>query len=262
MSVVIRLERDTLDEEVARFTQAPLREPLFLNSVPKSGTHLLRNILRMFVPVEQAYHRDFIQLPTLHQHVSAFSRSQPWLSWGHLLFADASAIALRDVRHIVLVRDPYDWVLARARFFLSEEFKGPLEHIKGGAASIEDVMNLMIFGALDRAPGLNDIYSFNAAAWLGTSAHVVRYEEVVGALRALDTPGAERFFRDLLSACGIDPLPADWRERVRIGADRRYSGTAREKLSLDIEIPQSLPIAQRRLVDYVAPGLRALLGYA
>jgi hypothetical protein len=262
MSVVIRLERDTLDEEVQRFAQTPLRAPLFLNSVPKSGTHLLRNILRMFVPVEQAYHRDFIQLPTLHQHVGAFSKTQPWFSWGHLLFADVSAIALRDVRHLVLVRDPYDWVLARARFFLSDEFKGPLENIKGGAATIEDVMNLMIFGALDRAPGLNDIYSFNAAAWLGTQAHVVRYEEVVAALRALDTPASERFFRDLLAWCGIDPIPEDWKERVQIGADRKYSGTAREKLSVDIEIPNTLPLTQRRLVDYAAPGLRALLGYA
>jgi hypothetical protein len=262
MSVVIRLERDTLDEEVARFAQTPLREPVFLNSVPKSGTHLLRNILRMFVPAEQAYHRDFIQLPTLHQHQAAFSRTQPWLSWGHLLFADASAIALRDVRHLVLVRDPYDWVLARARFFLSEEFKGPLEHIKGGAASIEDVMNLMIFGALDRAPGLNDIYSFNAAAWLGTAARLVRYEELVEALRTIDAPASQRYFADLLAACGIDALPEDWRERVRIGADRKYSGTAREKLSVDVAIPATLPFAQRRLVEYAAPGLRSLLGYA
>ena len=34
--------------------QAPLtRGRVFLNSVPKCGSHLLRNIIRMFVPVDQ-----------------------------------------------------------------------------------------------------------------------------------------------------------------------------------------------------------------
>ena len=50
---VVRVKADTLDEENLRFAQAPLKEPLFLNSVPKSGSHLLRNIVRMFVPLEQ-----------------------------------------------------------------------------------------------------------------------------------------------------------------------------------------------------------------
>jgi hypothetical protein len=61
--------------------------------------------------------------------------------------------------------------------------------------------------------------------------------------------------------CGI-AMPADWRERVRIGADRKFSGTARENLTgLPFTIPDELPDAQRRLVDFAAPGLRPLLGY-
>ena len=57
----VYLKPDTLDQENRKFEQAILREPLFLNSIPKSGSHLLRNIVRMFVPVSQQYQRQFIQ---------------------------------------------------------------------------------------------------------------------------------------------------------------------------------------------------------
>jgi hypothetical protein len=130
---------DNLNQLNEQFAQQPLPEPVFLNSVPKCGTHLLRNILRMFVPVNQQYHKAFIQYPILHEHQLAFSEAMPHLSWGHMLFSDDSSIVLRHVHHILLVRDPYDWVLARARFFLSDTFQGSLEHLKGGQVSADDV---------------------------------------------------------------------------------------------------------------------------
>jgi hypothetical protein len=253
---------DELDRLNDRFAQAPLREPVFLNSVPKCGTHLLRNIVRMFVPVPQQYHRAFIQYPILRQHGAAFSRAAPMLSWGHLLFSDDSAIALRQVRHLVLVRDPYDWVLARARFFLSDTFQGSLDHLKGGQVAIPDVLNMMIFGIHDKAPHLQEIFLHNAVAWLGTAARLLRFEELLGALRDLESPASEAFFAELLGTCGIGPLPGDWRERVRIGSDRNQSATARENLrGPAADVPQVLPDAQKALVDFAAPGLRRILGY-
>ena len=85
--------QDHLDDLNRNFKQARLQKPVFLNSVPKCGTHLFRNIVRMFVPVDQQYKKAFIQIPILRQHLDAFSQSRPWLSWGHMLFADRSAIA-------------------------------------------------------------------------------------------------------------------------------------------------------------------------
>ena len=45
----------------------------------------------------------------------------------------------------------------------------------------------------------------------------------------LDTPAGETYFTSLLSSCGIDALPSDWRARIRVGSDRGQSGTAREE---------------------------------
>ncbi|MEZ5893711.1 MAG: hypothetical protein R3C58_11305 [Parvularculaceae bacterium] len=256
------MKPDTLNEENRKFVQTPLKQPLFVNSVPKSGTHLLRNIIRMFVPVEQQYHEQFIQHPNLQQHLEAFNLQKSYLSWGHLLFSDASAIELHGVRKIILYRDPYTWVLARARFFLSDEFSGNIDHVKGGRITVEELMNLMILGIYQKVPSMLDLYTHNAVAWLGTVHAAVKYEELVQAVKTVDSLEAELYFRRLLEKCGIDPIPDDWRERVKIGSDRKQSGTARENLSgLPIEIPDELPETQKKLVEFMAPGLRRLLGY-
>lgn len=259
----ITMKQDNLNERNIEFVQAPLRSPVFLNSVPKSGTHLIRNIMRMFVPVDQQYHATFIQIPNLRNHaMAAFHPAKPMLSWGHLLFSDESVMATRTARRILLVRDPYSWVLARARFFVSENFEAGLEHLKGPHISPEALLNMMIFGIHSKAPPMLDIYQFNAAAWIGTGVMLYRYEDIVRHLKTIDTPEAEAFFRRLLGDCGIE-MPADWKRRVEIGSDRRQSATARENLSVDDDrIPAVLPDIQKRLVDLAVPGMRALLGYS
>lgn len=257
----IQVKADTLDAANRRFVQAPLRKPLFLNSVPKSGSHLLRNIIRMFVPVEQQYARDFIQWANLKQHLAAFDTGKPMLSWGHLFLADASAIETAPARRILLYRDPYDWVIARARFFLSEQFQGNVDHLKSGMLDADELLTMMIFGLPGKAPSLNDIYELNAAAWLGARAYPVKFEDLTASLRDVDDARSVKFFADLFEACGID-RPDDWRNRVRIGSDREQSGTARENLTgIAKNLPDRLSDRHRALVDYHAPGLRALLGY-
>jgi hypothetical protein len=257
----IWMNADTLDAANGNFIQARLRHPVFLNSVPKSGSHLLRNIMRMFVPVDQQYKADFIQWPTLQQHRKAFDPAAPMLSWGHLFLADASAIETANARRILLYRDPYDWVIARARFFMSEQFSGNVDHLKTGALSVDELLTMMIFGLPGKAPSLNDIYELNAAAWLGSNVFAVKFEDLSRHLRQLDSDEAGRFFAELLDACDIDQ-PGDWRARVRIGADPAQSGTARENLTgVSKSLPETLGPRHRALVDYQAPGLRALLGY-
>jgi hypothetical protein len=257
----IVMRPDNLNERNTEFEQAPLRQPVFLNSVPKCGTHLIRNMMRMFVPVAQQYHATFVQVPLLRQHgPAAFDPKQPKLSWGHLLFDDMGAILLKPARHILLVRDPYDWVLARARFFLSENFEGNLNHLRTGNVDVNDLLNMMIFGIHGRAPNMEEIFRFNAVAWLGTTTYLVRYEELVANLKRIDTREAELYFMALFNACGID-MPEDWRKRIVVGSDRKQSSTARENLEGGIDLPDELPDIQKRMVNYAAPGLRQILGY-
>ena len=257
--VRVRVAQDRLDDENRKFDQHPFEQSLFLNSIPKSGSHLLRNIIRMFVPVEQQYQDEFIQHQLLRQHMAAFDKGRKLLSWGHMMFTDTTAIPLAGVRQVLLVRDPYDWVIARARFLVSGEFQGGVDYLR--ELSVDTLLNLMIFGIYEKAPPLAATYMYNAIAWLGTGAYLVRYEQLVTALDDLDSEHAEQFFAKLFGACGIK-RPEDWRERVRIGSDRKQSGTARENLTgVALQLPADLPDLHKRLVDYAAPGVREVLGY-
>jgi len=255
-------KQDNLNERNKEFEHQKLEAPVFLNSVPKCGTHLVRNIFRMFVPVEQQYHEMFIQIPVLKQHINAFNPSNPKISWGHLLFSDDSAMALDGVKQLLIVRDPYDWVLARARFFLSDTFQGSMENLKSGKITMEQVMNMMIFGIYQKAPTMNEIFTHNAVSWLGTDVKLIKYEDVVANLKDLDSIKAKEFFADLFSIIGIKELPDNWKQRIQIGSDREQSGTARENLSgLNFTVPDELPEIQKQMVNYAAPGLREILGY-
>ena len=263
MQAVVKVKPDTLDAETVRFAPEPLRQPLFLNSIPKSGSHLLRNILRMFVPIEQQYRDQFIQWPNIRQHLSAFNPDRNYMSFGHLFFTDGPAIELAHVRKILLYRDPHHWVLSRARFYLSEEFQGELEHLKDGRISVDDLLTLMILGIRTIVPSLSHMYELNVVAWLASDVFPVRYEELRDHVNDVETPQAESYFSALFDACGISPIPANWRERVKVGADRRQSGTARENLTgIRVELPDELPEKHQRLIEYAAPGLRSILGYA
>jgi hypothetical protein len=261
---IVQLKPDTLNDENAGFEQAALAQPVFLNSVPKSGSHLLRNIIRMFVPVAQQYDRQFIQYANLQEHLAAFDPAKNYLSWGHLFFSDASAIETAPARKILLVRDPYSWVLARGRFFVSEQFSGNADALKDAGLGVNDLLSLMIFGIHGKAPPMRDIYDFNAAAWLGSAVTLLRYEELVQHLKTKDKASAKAYFGSILDACGI-AMPADWAERVRIGSDPAQSGTARENLhsaNTAMQFPAELPAMHKAMVDYAVPGLRNLLGYA
>ncbi len=252
---------DSLNELNSNYQQAKLEQPVFLNSVPKCGTHLIRNIFRMFVPVSQQYHEMFIQIPVLQQHIAAFSADSAKLSWGHLLFSDESAIATHQVRQVVIVRDPYDWVLARARFFLSDTFQGSLEHLKDGEVSVEQILNMMIFGIYQKAPTLEEIFTHNAVSWLTSDIKLIKYEDIITHIKDIESDSAEKYFGDLFEYCGMS-LTDDWQERVMVGSDRKQSGTARENLSgKKFDIPNTLPAQQKELLDFAVPGLRKLLGY-
>jgi len=210
--------------------------------------------------VEQHYKEQFVQHEIIMEHLGAFSDDRNFLSWGHLIFSDLTAVAVGRTPQILLVRDPYDWVLARTRFFVSDEFEGH-ELLKEGTLSLEAILNMVILGVHEKIVPLAALFTYNAVAWLGTGAYLVRYEDLLAAVKNLDSESSEKYFETLFNACGI-ARPDDWRDRVRIGSDRKQSGTARENLTgVELDFPAELPDLQKKMVDMVAPGLRALLGY-
>lgn len=257
------LAPDTLDQENRKFNHTRLNKPVFINSIPKSGSHLLRNILRMFVPIDQLYKDQFIQWPNINQHLEAFNTQKNYLVSAHLLYTDKSAMLANRTKKLFLVRDPYTWVMAQARFFVSDTFSSNFDHIKNGELTVNDLLNLMIVGIFQKSPPMKEQYTMFAVSWMGTGSHMVRYEDLVKHANNVHTDEAETYFTQLLGAAGIIK-PDDWRERVQAGSNREKSPTARENLApskSNFEFPDELPETQKQMVEFCAPGLRKLLGY-
>ena len=254
-----------LREASNSFVSVSLQTPLFLNSVPKCGTILLRNILLMFVGFEQIHSGKFIIDRNLREYASAFDPERPMFSWGHLNLIDEAARTVGRSKIIILVRDPHAYVLANLRFLMSQQTQDPFSrYVRSHRLSIDRVIALVIFGNWNEGNycvPLRNLFVDNAIGWLGEDTTLIRYEDLVRHVRSLETEEAFEFFRRLVSDAGLGELPFDWRERVLTGADRKLSSTARENLSIDINIPDELTRQQKAMVEVAAPGIRRALGY-
>lgn len=111
--------RERISEANSRFKHKPITNPIVLITVPKTGTHLLSPIFEMFVDKEQQ------DVPLQRQrrmtggsneriHQGRVITDIKYM-FGHLPFSAKSASALSVTKKLVLVRDPYDWVLSAAR---------------------------------------------------------------------------------------------------------------------------------------------------
>ena len=242
----------TLDEAHIRFTQASLSGSVLINSVPKCGTMLLRNILVMFVPWEQ------ISWPFITNDDLPEPPETPTCFTGHLKYSARSLKFARKTHHLVLVRHPHSQVLSYARFMWSRHWKDSSlgQFIREQEMTFDEVVRLTITGwqagneIIDSPKGF---FIHNAIAWSG-QATIVKYEELRKAVSELD----EDYFRRLLDAAGLN-LTADWRERVTVASDPEYSSTASGKFSTDDR--KYLTNEERALFESVAPGICKALGY-
>lgn len=258
----------TFADGLAQFAPVELPSRVLLNSVPKCGTMMLRNIALSFAG-PAVHHYPFLVDHNLASHAPGLDNPAKKLFVGHVNWGHRTRGLVRDWRQVLLVRDPYDYALSQARFVHSDGFSGPFhDYVIENKVSFEDTLRFVIFGM--NAPGVSfpslaHNYTFNAVAWLG-QATLVNYETLIDAIAGLGIrPSADATILRLLSAMGIDNPPADWRERVKFGAERRWSATDRGNLTNGLDesdIPKTLPREFRAMIDTVAPSLRATLGYS
>ncbi len=254
-----------LDQLMLKFDRAPLETPIFINSVPKCGTLLLRNILLMFPPVDQVPWRfvSNAEMPSL------FQSSGKKFFTGHVVCDVQSTICLKDFRHILIIRDPYDYVLSLARFLFGTQLEATTslgKAIREHNLQFEDVIRFVITGwdfRSDEFLGVRDIFLRNAMYWDGAGALIVKYEDIVRSLKDLDSHETEGYWRGILGHLGI-LVPEDWRERIRAGADPAASSTIPQSLGGDAaaQSRRQLTPEEIKLFNRVAPDLRRQLGYA
>jgi hypothetical protein len=262
---------DLMQAENVKFQHAPLKQPTVLITVAKSGSHLVRNILCMFMPWEQQEYGHTDLAPIRERKII----THPSFRWGHIPLQPNSANVLQNAKKILLVRDPYKWVLSMARFATTYLVSGrdrnyqphPNDSIyKEKGVTLDELLSIIITGAdiRNQHPSVRSAFVPVAVAWSTVDVHLIRYEDICGHVKALndgtDTDETKEYFRQLVGAFNID-LPDDWKARVLAGSDRRISMTARENLRERYEIPNELPEKFKKLVNFTAPGLREYFNY-
>ena len=192
-----------------RFTHQELPSRVFLNSVPKCGTMLLRNILAMFIPWEEIYW-TFITNNNLPQHQKAIQSPHYKFFTGHLDYTPETSILMRDFTLILNIRDPYGYVLSNARFFYSQpKYKDSLlaRYIQDHGVTFDDVVPLVINGFCfhgEVVPNVVEVYVNKAMNWFRTAGKVVSYEELCRHIQNLSTSEAKTYFQDILDLLQIE----------------------------------------------------------
>ena len=249
------------------FPACQIAQPVLINSVPKCGTMLLRNIIWMFWP-ETEWWLPFVEGGDLPE-VYLRSQQAPTVFVGHLDYSPVALWHTRLCKKLIVVRHPEQYALSFARFLLSEEFRAIsaiAQLVASHELSLREVVRLVLLGTHyqgETIPGIRDQFTHKALAWIDADARLIRYEELLQAASAPRAMQSKRYFEALFAFLGVD-LPSDWVARVEAGANRSASTTSPENLHFTVEMDSrssELGPDEVRLLQVLAPGLTQALGY-
>lgn len=179
-------ERAAADADVYR-----TRPPILVNSFPKSGTHLLLQVLGAF-PAVRDLSRFCASMPSLRHRersVASTTRTLRWVVPGelmgaHLFYNEAHATALRNLHyvHYFIYRDLRDVVVSEAHYLTSMNRWHRLHRVFSALPDDRSRIRLAIEGAPDPTLGYPNIRRRleRYRAWLGRDDVIcVRFEDLL-----------------------------------------------------------------------------------
>jgi hypothetical protein len=162
--------------------------PIFVNSVPKAGTHLLKRCLELLPGVSDAFLHVDISQP-LEQMQARLARLLPGeVASGHLVHRPEYVALLRELRpaHLLMLRDPRDVALSLAEYIPRLESHYLHAHFQGLTA--DERLTACIAGLAEPRPAWDDVALRDVGAasrqftpWLDEpGVWPVRFEDLVG----------------------------------------------------------------------------------
>lgn len=245
--------------------------PVLANSFPKSGTHLLSQLLaglpdRADFGAFLASMSSSLQFRerTVANTVSAIRTMVPGdVVRGHLFFDPQYARQLRgrNVVHYTIYRDPRDVVVSEAHYLRDMNRWHRLHSFFRQTASIDDAITLSITGLGSRVP---DVDYPNIAerfaryrGWLEcTDCFAVRYEDLMSDHRQEVVHNMARFYAErVLDPCDVEACVG--RMLAQVAPHKSHTFRAGRKAGWQSEFSDD----HRRLFEEVAGDLLVELGY-
>jgi hypothetical protein len=163
--------------------------PFLANSVPKSGTHLLHQMLTAMPGVNHDIldqkNKFFVNNPPRNfyeDHEHRLSQLKPnQFGLGHLHFTEEykNLLSKYKMKHIFIYRDPRDVLVSLAHFIPSKWNKHPLHH-SFKSLSVKQRLLTLIRGIPGQFPHFYDYFS-PYYGWLKEEDLLkVRFEELIG----------------------------------------------------------------------------------
>lgn len=254
-----------LDASRSCFQPLAWPHPVLLNSLFKSGTHILSNILTHFCYGGRQNHSPYLFDDQIYQTRELLADPLgPRFFIGHLAWIPGVIEYVRPFRMLHLYRDPRTWILAVGRQYFDPEARGNLaQWVRENRVPLADLVDILLTGGTffgERLEPIAETYNRRVIPWLSRAAIAIRYCDLVRHATNLNRSESEQFFRMLLAACGLE-LPANWQARVRAGASRELSATDSRAFMDPALDCQELSAAQKQALEIAAPGLRQVLGF-
>lgn len=248
-----------------RFSPVEVHRPIVLNSLPKCGTVLARNILMHFVGPDAMHIRTLEPNDVVNFQTSEdlFPGNKPTAFVTHFPLYPQTAGFVRSLdshRMTVLVRNPIDncYSLARHLSRSGMRSENPFSrYFIDNKCAFEEVVYYCVRGYSFNGTlieGVRDRYSLYLA-WTAQGAALLRYEDLMHAIQNLDSKDARNYVEKMLNDFGIS-VPEDWKERIVAASRTELSWTATHSRG---QRPNEAAIA--RLLQIEAPNLLAALGY-
>jgi hypothetical protein len=213
---------EALSLSLDRYGRIGVRGRWFINSHPKSGTHLLRNILLHFNTPE--IYRDILFYDSIGPALDKPDPDQIYM--GHIPYPIFAGHPSRPMRTVLLLRHPGAIALALARAFYDRNSTRPDHLYMREHDSFETIVCKVVTGYECKGQEFGSLASSLSEFcldWLGEVDFVMRFETITLMLRLRDA-ALLTYFAPSLGAM-FESVPNDAAQRIRAGASAAISAT-------------------------------------
>jgi hypothetical protein len=216
--------RAALQQSLTHWNKLPVRGRWLVNSHPKAGTFLPRNILMHFN--SGALHQHILFYDTFYDVLR--SNFEPCIYTGHVPYSllRQSRDSVGPLQSILLIRHPCAVALALARAFYDRNTTRP-DHIhlrehESFAGIVVKIVTGYELADVTSGPLAASLADFSAD-WLGSTHFTIRFEDLTKHLAGPDD-ALVAFLAPVIEAM-FSAVPDDAAARIRAGADAAISAT-------------------------------------
>jgi tetratricopeptide (TPR) repeat protein len=209
-----------------------LSSPVVACSVPKSGTILLRNILKSILGDNLVIpSNSFIRPLATAEYLLALPSLTNRVYVGHIWYSEDLAKKLSSIPKIVLIRDPRDNVISYTNF-MDRIAKGGLVEEYWSKKEWDEKLSTMIFGLNIRLrwktyPSVFNSYLNHALKWAGPNTLIVRYEDIIGTRFGGNDKTVIKTMKSIMDFIGVQIDEETLAGRIAQGSDPSKSDTFR-----------------------------------